>query len=117
MNDTEKRLARVKKQSIQAKKERENLRAQEGDSAQNVVSSILSKRKYASQLEMEKDFWEIHYAKENHVKRPSERLWQKMHQDRIGSLAGKLWNNQYRMLNSGRIWLPCHGPTVRALFG
>ena len=36
--EIEKRLARVKKQSIKAKKEREILRAKEGDTLQNVVS-------------------------------------------------------------------------------
>lgn len=80
------------------------------------MNATLSKRKYKSLREMERDFWRIYYAKETFSKRPNERLWYRMHEDGHGSLAERLWNNAYGMLNSGRSWIPDHGPTVRRLF-
>jgi len=78
---------------------------------------VLSKRKYYSAEEMSEDFWRIHYAKEKTHKRPNERLWQRMDEDGVESLARKLWHNQWMMLNGSGCWIPSHGPTNRRLFG
>lgn len=80
------------------------------------MNPTLTKRKYETHEEMERDFWRIHYQRETTGNRPNERLWERMHEDGIGSVAERLWNNQYRMLNGGGCWIPCHGPTVRRLF-
>ena len=94
----------------------ESTQQAESDSVKRLVSSVLSKRRYDTAEEMSNDFWKNHYANEKPHKRPSEKLWQKMHEDGVGSVASRLWHNQWRMLNGGGCWIPSHGPTNRRMF-
>jgi len=80
------------------------------------MNKTLTKRSYKTQDEMSQDFWRIHYASENNTIRPDERLWRRQFDDGPDSDASRLWNNQWYMLNGGRCWIPCHGPTCRRLF-
>lgn len=81
------------------------------------MNQTLSKRSYSSAQEMRDDFWRIHYATKQTTNRPNERLWSRMHKDGPGSVASRLWDNQHSLWNTGRTWLPDHGPTVLRLFG